>query len=81
MAIPNLKRMLASRKLKLGHSVFEFNSPGLCQIIAAAGINFIFMDMEHSGFGIGASNAPLSIFWTGNLPVMVHPPPLNSSSS
>ena len=36
MAFQKLKRMLASRKLKLGYSVFEFNSPGLGQIIAAA---------------------------------------------
>ena len=74
MAIPNLKRMLASRKLKLGHSVFEFNSPGLGQIIAAAGIDFIFMDMEHSGFGIGDVKRAITGFRAGNLPVMVRPP-------
>ena len=45
MAMPNLKRMLTSRKLKLGHSVFEFNSPGLGQIIAAANVDFVFLDM------------------------------------
>ena len=74
MASPNLKRMLASRKLKLGHSVFEFNSPGLGQIIAAAGVDFIFLDMEHSGFGIADVKRAITGFRAGRLPVMVRPP-------
>ena len=74
MASPNLKRMLASRKLKLGHSVFEFNSPGLGQIIAAADVDFIFMDMEHSGFGIADVKRAITGFRAGRLPVMVRPP-------
>ena len=74
MATLNLKRMLASRDLKLGHSVFEFNSPGLGQIIAAADVDFIFMDMEHSGFGIADVKRAITSFRAGNLPVMVRPP-------
>ena len=74
MAFPKLKRMLASRKLKLGHSVFEFNSPGLGQIIAAADVDFIFMDMEHSGFGIADVKRAITGFRAGRLPVMVRPP-------
>ena len=52
MAAVNLKRLLASDKVKVGHSIFEFNSPGVGQIIASAGCDFVFLDMEHSGFGI-----------------------------
>lgn len=74
MRTPNLKRFLANRKLKLGHSVFEFNSPGLGQIIAAAGVDFIFLDMEHSGFGIGDAKRAIAGFRAGDLPVMVRPP-------
>ena len=74
MSAPNLKRLLANRKLKLGHSVFEFNSPGLGQIIAAARVDFIFLDMEHSGFGIADAKRAISSFRAGNLPVMVRPP-------
>jgi 2-keto-3-deoxy-L-rhamnonate aldolase RhmA len=74
MAAANLKRALASRKLKLGHSVFEFNSPGLGQIIAAAGVDFVFLDMEHSGFGIGDVKRAIAGFRAGGLPVMVRPP-------
>jgi len=70
----NLKRLLRSRKLKLGHSVFEFNSPGLGQIIADAGVDFVFLDMEHSGFGIGDAKRAISGFRAGGLPVMIRPP-------
>ena len=74
MAVPNLKRMLTSRKLKLGHSIFEFNSPGLGQIVAAANVDFVFLDMEHSGFGIDDVKKAITSFRAGNLPVMVRPP-------
>ena len=74
MPAANLKRLLAKRKLKLGHSVFEFNSPGLGQIIAAAGVDFVFLDMEHSGFGIADTKRAITGFRAGDLPVMVRPP-------
>jgi len=70
----NLKRLLGSRNLKLGHSVFEFNSPGLGQIIATAGVDFIFLDMEHSGLGIAEAKRAIVGFRAGDLPVMVRPP-------
>ena len=69
--VSNLKRMLIGNSS--GHSVFEFNSPGLGQIIAAADVDFIFMDMEHSGFGI-ADIKTRDQFRAGRLPVMVRPP-------
>lgn len=74
MATANLKRLLASRELKLGHSVFEFNTPGIGQIIAAANVDFVFLDMEHTGFGIGDVKQVITSFRAGNLPVMVRPP-------
>ena len=74
MQTSNLKRLFNGRKLKLGHSVFEFNSPGLGQIIAAAGIDFVFLDMEHSGFDIGDAKRAITGFRAGDLPVMVRPP-------
>ena len=52
MPRPNLKSLLASDKLKAGHSLFEFSTPGIGQILGATGIDFVFVDMEHSGFGI-----------------------------
>ena len=74
MSALNLKRLLANRKLKHGHLVFEFNSPGLGQIIAAAGVDFIFLEMEQSEFGIADAKRAASRFRASNLPVMVRPP-------
>jgi 2-dehydro-3-deoxyglucarate aldolase/4-hydroxy-2-oxoheptanedioate aldolase len=74
MAIPNLKRMLASDGLKVGHSIFEFNSPGLGQIIATADIDFVFLDTEHSGFGISETKQAITGLRAGNIPVLVRPP-------
>ena len=45
MPRPNLKRLLASDKLKAGHSLFEFSTPGIGQILGATGIDFVFIDM------------------------------------
>ena len=35
-----------------GHMAFEFFTPGLCQIVANAGGEFVLFDTEHSGAGI-----------------------------
>jgi 2-keto-3-deoxy-L-rhamnonate aldolase RhmA len=32
-----------------GTMAFEFFTPGLCGVLAAAGADFVFLDMEHSG--------------------------------
>jgi len=45
-----LKRRLAQGELALGTFVMEFASPGLAQILAAAGADFVMLDMEHSGW-------------------------------
>ncbi len=74
MTIPNLKRLFASDKTKIGHSIFEFNSPGLGQIIATAGVDFVFLDMEHSGFGIAETKQAIFGLRVGNIPALVRPP-------
>jgi 2-keto-3-deoxy-L-rhamnonate aldolase RhmA len=74
MATPNLKRMFASKALKVGHSIFEFNSPGMGQIIAASGVDYIFLDMEHSGFGIAETKRAITGLRVGNIPSLVRPP-------
>lgn len=45
-----VKRRLARGELMLGTFVMEFASPGLAQIVAAAGADFVMLDMEHSGW-------------------------------
>ena len=74
MSTPNLKRLFASDKLKLGHSIFEFNSPGIGQIISTAGCDFVFLDMEHSGFGVSETKRAISGLRAGGVPALVRPP-------
>lgn len=50
MATPSLAAALDSDALLLGHFVLEFATPGIGPIVAAAGAEFLVLDMEHSGF-------------------------------
>jgi 2-dehydro-3-deoxyglucarate aldolase/4-hydroxy-2-oxoheptanedioate aldolase len=45
-----VKARLAGGEVVLGTLVLEFASPGLAQIVAAAGGDFVMLDMEHSGW-------------------------------
>ena len=74
MAQRNLKNLFASRDLKVGHAIFEFNSPGLGQILSAAGVDFAFLDMEHSGFSISDVKQSVGSLRTGDIPTLVRPP-------
>ncbi|MDW4499910.1 aldolase/citrate lyase family protein [Sulfitobacter sp. D35] len=48
---PGLRELLDRPGLRLGTYIGEFSSHGLGQILATAGCDFAFVDMEHSGFG------------------------------
>ena len=48
---PNrLKQMLAEGKVPVGHMVLEFGTRGMPQMLEAAGVDFVVVDTEHSGF-------------------------------
>ena len=74
MAIKSLKSMFASPKLKVGHSIFEFDTPGIGQIMNVAGVDFTFLDMEHSGFSISDIKRSITALRAGNIPTLVRPP-------
>ncbi|MGH7778010.1 MAG: HpcH/HpaI aldolase family protein [Candidatus Dormibacterales bacterium] len=46
------KRKLRAGQVVLGHSVFEFATPGITRILEGAGADFVSFDMEHAAFGI-----------------------------
>ena len=73
----NLKRLFSSDKLKAGHALFEFSTPGIGQILGGTGIDFVFVDMEHSGFGISEIKQLVTSLRAGNLPALVRPPSKN----
>lgn len=46
-----VKQRLAAGETVFGTMVFELLAPGLPQMLQTAGADFVFYDMEHSGFG------------------------------
>ena len=46
----SVKDRLARDEVVVGTFIMEFASPGLARIVAAAGCDFVVLDMEHSGF-------------------------------
>jgi len=55
-----VKTKLASGDVTFGTMVFEFFTPGLCQILHVAGASFVILDMEHSGVGIETIKAQIA---------------------
>src|SRR6185312_1911416 len=51
MAQTGLKALAQNKRLKVGHFVVEFATPGIGHIMKNAGCDFVLVDLEHSGFG------------------------------
>ena len=79
MAALNLRKLFAKKGLKVGHSIFEFDSSGLGQIMGAADVDFAFIDMEHSGFGFSELKRLITSMRAANIPSMVRPPSKSGS--
>jgi 2-dehydro-3-deoxyglucarate aldolase/4-hydroxy-2-oxoheptanedioate aldolase len=60
-ATRGLRGMCNSGRLHVGHFVIEFATPGIGQILAGAGAEFCFLDMEHSGFSFETAKATLRV--------------------
>jgi len=56
-SLSTFKRRLAANELTLGTMVFESFTPGIAQIAAAAGAQFLLYDMEHSSAGFETMKA------------------------
>lgn len=74
MASEGLKGLAGHRRVKLGHLVAEFATPGIGHILKSAGCDFVFFDMEHSGFGMETVKSAIRYFEAADLPVMVRVP-------
>jgi 2-keto-3-deoxy-L-rhamnonate aldolase RhmA len=66
--------MVSSRELKLGHFIVEFATPGIGQILKAAGCDFALLDCEHSGFGFETVKSVLRYMQAADLPTIVRVP-------
>lgn len=52
--MPTIREALAAGGRSSGAMIFEFFTPGIAQLCANAGAEFLIYDMEHSGVGIDA---------------------------
>ena len=50
MPSENLRALVGTPTTKVGTFLFEFATPGIGQILKAAGADFAVLDMEHTGF-------------------------------
>ena len=52
MEINQFKQRLHENRVPVGHMLFEFTTRGMAQILEAAGLDFVVIDMEHSSFNM-----------------------------
>src|ERR671915_1033147 len=69
-----LKAMTRTRKLKLGHFIVEFATPGIGHILKSAGCEFALFDLEHSGFGFETVKSAIRYLEAGQVPPIVRVP-------
>ena len=74
MALTTLKEMAGTRRAKFGTLVIELASPGIGYILKAGGAQFVFLDMEHSGFGFDTVKRLLRYMEAAELPAIVRVP-------
>jgi len=71
---PNpVKARLAAGETVFGTMVFELLSPGLPQILEQGGADFVFYDMEHSGFSYAEIKTQLALCRGLNIVPLVRP--------
>jgi 2-keto-3-deoxy-L-rhamnonate aldolase RhmA len=74
MTIYRFRDILQSDQLALGTFLFEFASPGIGQILKHAGAQFVYVDMEHSGFSFETVKSLLRNLHDAGLASLVRPP-------
>jgi 2-keto-3-deoxy-L-rhamnonate aldolase RhmA len=74
MVKTSLKAMAGGRRLKVGHFVVEFATPGIGHILKSAGCDFVLFDMEHSGFGFETVKSAVRYFQAASLPAIIRVP-------
>lgn len=74
MAFSGTRAFLRSDGLKIGTAIFEFDTPGIGHILRAGGVEFAFLDMEHSGLGMDAMKRLMRYCEAAGLQILVRPP-------
>jgi 2-dehydro-3-deoxyglucarate aldolase/4-hydroxy-2-oxoheptanedioate aldolase len=69
-----VKRLLRSGGVPIGTMVFEFNTPGIARIAAAAGVDFVIFDLEHTGWSLETLRLLMATSRSADLDAMVRVP-------
>jgi 2-keto-3-deoxy-L-rhamnonate aldolase RhmA len=70
----SLKAQTQTRQPKFGHYVGEFLTPGIGHMLAEASCDFVFFDMEHSGFSFETLKQAVRYFESASVPLIVRVP-------
>lgn len=73
-----LKELTRAPGLKVGNFIVEFATPGIGHILKAAGLDFAFFDMEHSGFSYETLKSAVRYFEAAGVPLIVRVPSLEN---
>ena len=72
--MPTFRELTRGKELKLGTYVGEFATSGIGKILASAGCDFAFVDMEHSGFSFDTARATLRCLHDAGVATVLRPP-------
>ncbi|MDP9138119.1 MAG: aldolase/citrate lyase family protein [Pseudomonadota bacterium] len=74
MAGQGLREMTKAKRVKLGHFIVEFATPGIGHILKSAGCDFALFDLEHSGFGFETVKSAIRYFEAADIAPIVRVP-------
>lgn len=74
MTINTLRGDIGTARTKVGTFLFEFATPGIGQVLKAAGADFAVLDMEHTGFGFETVRQVVRYCQAAGLPLVVRVP-------
>jgi 2-keto-3-deoxy-L-rhamnonate aldolase RhmA len=74
MPTVNLRSLIGTPQPKIGTFLFEFATPGIGQILKAAGADYLVLDMEHTGFSFDTVRAVVRYCHAADIPIVVRVP-------
>jgi 2-dehydro-3-deoxyglucarate aldolase/4-hydroxy-2-oxoheptanedioate aldolase len=74
MTTQTLRSLIGNQRTKIGTFLFEFATPGIGQILKAAGADYAVLDMEHTGFGFDTVRQVVRYCQAAELPLIVRVP-------
>jgi 2-keto-3-deoxy-L-rhamnonate aldolase RhmA len=74
MTTNTLRSLIGTPGPKVGTFLFEFATPGIGQILKAAGADYAVLDMEHTGFGFDTVRQVVRYCQAADIPIVVRVP-------